>query len=509
VIELSNRKEKPVNILLFFTDQQRGDTIHALGNDIIETPNMDRLVREGVAFERAFTPSPVCVPGRCSMYYGLYPHHTGCADNGDPGPKDRPTMMELLTKEGYRTHGIGKMHFSPDGQALCGFQSRERQEEGVARAEDDDYLQYLLEKGYTHVFDPHGQRSEMYYIPQLSQLPARDHPTQWVGDRSIEFIRNHDFSKPFFLMSSFIHPHPPFAPPTPWNKIYRAKDMPHAHVPENYEDCLTYINHFQNRYKYRDQGIDRNLLRTQKAFYYSCISFIDYQIGRILQQLEELGQLDNTLIILTADHGELLGDYNSFGKRSMLNSAARIPMIVRFPVKMEKGMQCSKPVSLVDVMPTALDAAGIDAGDLSLDGESLIKIASGEARREYVISQFQKDGLGLYMIATEDKKYFYSAPDDKEYYFDNVADPMETKNLMSSEGSPEAADLKKELIRVLRESGQDGAVDGEEWRKYPKRKMPEDPDEGLLFQDHLFGRERETLLPDGYTVKYPPFKFDM
>ncbi|MGI6381572.1 MAG: sulfatase-like hydrolase/transferase [Anaerolineae bacterium] len=102
------------NILLFFTDQQRADTIHAGGNPVIRTPNLDRLASEGVRFSSAYTPSPVCVSARCSLIHGQYAHNTGCAYNGDPMPADRPSFMQLLTDAGYRTHGIGKMHFTPD-----------------------------------------------------------------------------------------------------------------------------------------------------------------------------------------------------------------------------------------------------------------------------------------------------------------------------------------------------------------------------------------------------------
>ena len=416
-------------------------------------------------------------------------------------PVDKPGIMQLLTESGYRTHGIGKMHFTPDLQALCGFQTRERQEELVAGVEDDDYLIYLMDKGYEHIFDPHGQRSEMYYIPQISQLPAQDHPSQWVGDRSIDFLRSHNFAQPFFLMSSFVHPHPPFAPPTPWNKLYRAKYMPHPNVPEGYEDCITYINRYQNRYKYRDQGIDRNLVRTQKAFYYSCISFIDYQVGRILDLLEELDQLDNTMILLTSDHGELLGDYNSFGKRSMLDSAARIPMLARYPEMLQSGLKCTKPTSLVDIMPTILEVAGVEGDSVYMDGESLFRVASGKSKREFVYSQFQRAGMGIYMVASEDKKYIYSAPNDKEYFFDSCIDTMETKNMASCEKDhPDSKTLRENLTEALRLNGRESAVDNNGWIRYPRLQMSCDPNEGLLFQDNLFKGECESNLPPGLTI---------
>ncbi|MCC2684348.1 MAG: Arylsulfatase [Paenibacillaceae bacterium] len=495
---MSNRKQP--NILLLYTDQQRADTIHALGNELIQTPTMDRLVREGTAFTRAYTPSPVCVPGRCSMYYGQYPWNSGCYDNGFPMPDDRSSMFQVLKDAGYRTHAVGKLHFNGKDQ-LRGLESRDVQEEGGGI---DDYKSYLLDKGYDHVFDPQGQRSEMYYMPQLSQLPAKDHPTQWVGDRSLDFIRNHDFNRPFFLMSSYIHPHPPFAPPTPWNKLYRAPEVPHPFVPDNYQDCLTHANRHQNRYKYRDQGIDRNMVRTMKGFYYACISFIDYQIGRILQELEAIGQLDNTLILLSSDHGEMLGDYNSFGKRTMLDAAANVPLLARFPERLAAGVRCEKPANLVDIMPTAMDAAGIAPTAANIDGVSLFKLADGTADREVVYSQYQKAGKALYLVASEHRKYIYSAPDDKEYYFDHAVEKAEATNLaLTLEGRRAMSDLKRQLVGVLAEKPEAEAVADGDWKKYPTLRMPEDPDEGLLYQDAASVRDSESVLPPGYVASFP------
>ncbi|NOZ64203.1 MAG: sulfatase-like hydrolase/transferase, partial [Caldiserica bacterium] len=286
---------KKPNILLIFTDQQRADTIHALGNPVIKTPNLDKLVKSGVAFTSAYSPSPVCVPARCSMHYGQYPSNTNCYENSYEMPQDKESFMDALTRAGYRTHGIGKCHFTPDRHALRGFQTRETQEELVKNPDDDDYLKFLRQSGFSHITDPHGVRSEMYYIPQPAQMPAEYHPTQWVGDRGVQFLSEESRkSQPWFLFLSFVHPHPPFAVPTPWHKLYRAPLMPLPHVPPNVESLYTYINRVQNRYKYRDQGIDNNLLRCIKAYYYAAISFIDYQIGRILEMLEKTGEIDNT-----------------------------------------------------------------------------------------------------------------------------------------------------------------------------------------------------------------------
>ena len=295
-----------------FVDQQRFDTIGVLGNPVIKTPNLDRLVNSGVAFTNAYTPCPVCIAARCSMIYGQYPMNTGCYEN-TPMPDDRPSFMQELTKAGYYTHGIGKCHFSPDPYALKGFCSREQQEESLSGdLSKESYYNYLRDEKYDYVCEPNGVRGEMYYIPQVSQLPERLHPSTFIADRTCAFIKNQKNSdKPWYLFSSFIHPHPPFAPPNPWHKLYRAALMPLPNTPADCESLQTFVNRIQNRYKYRDAGIDKNLVRTMKAYYYACISFVDYQIGKILDCLEENNMSDNP------DEGLLIQDhYTPWSKKA-------------------------------------------------------------------------------------------------------------------------------------------------------------------------------------------------
>ncbi len=490
------------NILLIFTDQQRGDTIHAAGNPVIKTPHLDRLVREGVHFRSAYTPSPVCVSARCSLIHGQYPHNTGCFDNGFRMPQDRPTFMQLFTEAGYRTHGIGKMHFNPDPRGLRGFQAREYQEEMGGQIKQNDYLEFLHANGFEHVYDPMGQRGEMYYIPQPAQMPARFHATNWVGDRATDFIRDVGSSPPFLLFTSFIHPHPPFSPPTPWNKLYRGALMPLPKRPEDYETLHTYANRHQNRYKYRDNGIDNNLLRVMRAYYYACISFIDFQVGRILQALEDTDQLDNTLILYTSDHGEFLGDYNCFGKRSMLDASARIPMIVRFPERFTSGQVCEIPTSLVDVMPTFLNAAGIDAATCDLDGIDLAEIAAGENNGAYrdrlVYSEYQRDALGVYMAVNRQWKYFYSSPDRREFLFDRRTDPDETRNRAGlSLCHHNLQQMRTGLHEYYRREGFTDPLEDDRWKLYPQPALPVNPDAGLLIQDARWAAPYQAI--PGYT----------
>lgn len=467
------------NILFILTDQQRFDTIAALGNGQIKTPTLDRLVRDGTAFTRAYTPSPVCVSARCALVTGKPPHQTGCADNA-PMPQNAPSFMERLQAGGYQTHGVGKMHFTPDYRRMWGFESRDVAEE----MKDGDFRQFLDANGYAHVDEPNGIRSEYYYIPQPSQLPAHLHQSAWVADRSRAFLERRDRSRPFFLWASFIKPHPPFETPTPWNKLYRAAEMPLPFRPEGYADLLTYWNRVQNRYKYRDAGHDDWLLRTIRAAYYASISFVDYNIGRILESLG--GEIDNTLVLFTSDHGELLGDYGSVGKRCMLDAACRVPMIARLPHVFEAGEVCDTPVSLLDIAPTFLAAAGADKQGADKPfgpGENLALLAQQSGDRD-VTSQFQAGPLGVYMMASRTHKYIYSAPDRKEWLFDVAADPLESRNV--AENPLQAGTrrtMRARLIEYLEADNYTLPLNGSEWRHFPRPRFPQTPDGGVLFQD--------------------------
>jgi len=504
------KKDPRPNILHILVDQMRWDCIQALGNPFIKTPALDRLFAQGAAFTNAFSPSPVCIPARASMIYGQYPQTTGCYENNFPMPPEtQDTFMGRLTQEGYRTHGIGKCHFTPNPLALRGFQTRETQEELPDKSEDDDYLSFLHSNGYSYVIDPHGVRGEMYYIPQVSQIPQTLHPTRWVGDRSLAFLKEQkDAASPWYLFSSFIHPHPPLSPPSPWHKLYGYDDVPLPRVPVQYESLLTYVNRAQNRYKYRDQGVDLNVIRMIRAYYYASISFIDHQVGRILDTLEATGALANTLVVFASDHGEYLGDYHCYGKRGMHDAAARVPFLVSQPGVFEGGRVYDQPISLIDLAPTFLKAAGShENGGASFDGLPLQDAISGTNTRDRVFSQLsfveQADGTrggmffrpdpitdenraanSSYMVATKDHKYIYCASDNKELFFDRRRDPFESRNRVHARASEKVVhQLRVSLMEHLKKGGETAGIENGTWKVFPARTLPDDPDFGLLTQD--------------------------
>lgn len=499
---------KRPNILFLFTDQQRADTIAAHGNPIIRTPQMDRLAGEGTSFLSAFTPSPVCCSARCSTHYGLYPTRTGLYENGPMCPEDEfVSYPAFLGRHGYRTHSVGKCHFTPDSRALRGFQTRRLQEECRSDPDQDDYVAWLAEQGLEH-YEPMGARGQMYYVPQISSQSEAHHPTTWVAEESIGFMRSASAEgKPWCLFSSFIHPHPPFAPPKPWHKLYHVRDFP---LPQEFSEGsdrgpFCWVNRLQNRYKYRDGGFDYQIYRLIRAYYYACVSFIDFQIGRMLDFLEQEGQLDHTLIVLSSDHGELLGDFGCFGKRSMHDAAARVPMIIRYPERFAAGATCRAASSLIDLFPTFAGAAGLsdEVAELDLDGIDLAGLAANPDPGRVVFSQLQKGERGLYLAANADAKFVHSTADRSSWAYDRtVSTPDQGSRWNDANPHPADASLRDQLLnyleRVGHEEGFERKADGTlDFRKYPAidESYLDDPNARLLSQDNPW---QPRALP-GYT----------
>jgi len=463
------------NILLIMTDQQRYDTIAALGNPLIKTPQMDRMVHEGVSFERAYSPCPVCVPARFSMKTGTLPQRNGCVMN-TPMPMGYKSLMEHLRDAGYQTHGVGKTHFffpqDPDFDWKWGFERFERAD----TPGDCEHRAYLDEKGFDWVKYPAGMRNDFYYIPGQSAMPEHMTHTHWVGDRCVEFLKNRDKSRPFFLMAGYFAPHPPFVAPWPWNMLYRGGEMPLPRHALNEDYLSTYYTRLQNRYKGRDQGWDDNLVAAIRAIYYGTISQVDSSVGQILAQMDAEDLWKDTLVIYTSDHGELLGDYGMFGKRSFLDGAARVPMLICYPGA-QAGQRVDTPASLVDIFETCLAFAGISG--VPSDGVDLRSIADGNCQRRAVTGQVGEHGIGSWMLADERYKYIYSASDDREYLFDGKLDPQESHNVAHNPAySLKAKEMRRELVRRLREEGgaDDLNADGTDFRQFPKRDIPEDPE---------------------------------
>lgn len=467
------------HLLILMTDQLRPDALGAYGNRYVQTPTLDALAAESVIFDRAITPSPVCVPARLSLLSGQYANRHGNSNN-NPGLSYRGEgFYSMLTKAGFNSCCVGKMHHVWDRYGSLGFARRDTQEE--LSHPDDDYTAFI-EQNYPGVFDYNGMRSEMYYVPQISQLPAEAHPTQWIGDRSVEFIENCDPDKPTFLMSSFIHPHPPFCPPAPWNKLYRSDKLPAPFIPEDTSELKPLLHKTFDTDRLGISPLDALRL---KNFYYACVSFVDYQISRIIDALRRRGMYDDTVILFISDHGECLGDYRNMGKRTMLSSASAIPFMLRVP-GMAPGHR-SDPVSLVDVAPTLLSLFGVPYDPSEFDGVNILK-----DRHELVYSQYNCHEKGAYMVAGETDKLIYHGARKQYYYFDR---------------SPETHDLYPELAGTERVKYLKEKLDAYRAADTGKADAPASGESaavnyfGVSRMDHNARLAKEAArIPEGYTI---------
>lgn len=471
---------KRPNILLLFTDQQRRDTIHALGNERIITPALDEIANQAVVFDQCFTPAPVCVPARFAMFSGQYPNRCGCCNNNVSTVYDGEGFYHEFTQQGYQTCSVGKMHHQVDLYGPMGFEKRYVQEEMADP--QDDYTKFIMNSPYKHVIDYNGMRSEMYYVPQISQLPAEYHPTQWVGDTSVKFLEECDADKPFFLVSSFIHPHPPFCPPAPWNKMYRTVSED-PYMPPNRAEFEAFMS---DRFTEEQIGFSRQDITLLRNYYYSCISFVDYQISRILQVLKDRGMYEDTIIVFSTDHGEMLGDFGTMGKRSMLDGAVHIPMMIRVPGK--EAERRDDVCSLVDMAPTLLSCAGIAYDKAEYDGVNLFS----DEKHEVVYAQYSTREKGTYMVATNQDKLVYSGPRDQYFYFDTI--PEDTNKY--DETNPRVQQLKALLQKYMAEdrcldaTGSADACSGQS-------KFPYGPKRG---EHTMRTAEERGRMPEGYPI---------
>ncbi|MBD0378759.1 sulfatase family protein [Paenibacillus sedimenti] len=439
------------NLLLIFTDQQRWDTLGAYGNRAIHTPHLDRLAQEGAVFENAITPSPLCAPARACTMTGFAAGKTLVFDNESaPAIAEGESIAAYLSKAGYYSQAIGKMHFTPDGQTY-GMDRLILSEEmrGVRTAEHledvhfDDYDQYLIQHGVWGWEKP----PEIGYNelkPLVNGLPKELHITQWCGDRTVEWLQNErPVDRPFFLWTSFVKPHAPFDCPGHLTDLYDPAAMPKPWVSD--KDGTAKNPYMQSHRRAMEADLySEQALLLNRAYYYANITFIDEQIGRITQTLEEEGLADNTLVIFTSDHGELLGDHRLWFKNLGYEGSLHVPMIARWPGVIGPGTRCDELTTLLDIFPTFVNRA---CGNRDHDGRSgvdLLKLLAEPAsvRRDVVCSEFYVAPNYMLHVRSKAWKYLFYQNGGYEELYHLVDDPQELIDLAED---PDFAVVKKEL----------------------------------------------------------------
>ena len=460
---MSHHEDRP-NIILIMTDQQRYDTIAALGYDYMSTPTLDRLVREGVSFAHCYVTAASCAPARASLFKGLFPHTTGVLRNADLW---RRSWIELLNDAGYHCTNIGKMHTWPFETPL-GFHERyvvenkDRYLEG--RYYFDEWDKALRFRGLVKQ-----QREQYRQLPDYRErlgafewlLPEDSHPDHFVGDLACWWIQNHPPTAPLFLQIGFPGPHPPYDPTPEFAEKYVDRNLNIARVLQSDLDSQPPPFHAMRIHNHEvDHDSVVHLLepspaqrQRQRAYYLANVEMIDVKIGRILDALQQQGYLDNAVVIFTSDHGDCLTDHGHSQKWTMYEQITRVPLVFWSPGRFPAA-ECQPLVQQMDLGPAVLELAGVEPPHY-LEARSLGPALRGEpfAGRDHVFAEQARDGIldstdFMTMVRSPEWKLVHFLDEPFGQLFDLTNDPQENINRWDDPG---AARPKQALLDVLRE----------------------------------------------------------
>ena len=367
------------NLLFIFTDQQRYNTLAAYGNTRIQMPNLNRLAEQSTVFEQAYVTQPVCTPSRATILSGLYPHSCGCTQNNVPLRPETPCLPEMLAEGRYVTGYFGKWHLGDEIFAQHGFEHW-RSIDDTYRAcysdcRDPDtrstYHHWLADNGFAPSDGDAFDRGEVARLPEPFSKPA------YLAHEASQFLRENK-TNPFVLYVNFFEPHMPYFGPR--DGQYESSGIP---LPENFAGVPTVdqplkTRLFQQAYHRHGHG---SALKTEDdwrrmiARYWGLCSLVDTHLGAILNTLEECGQAENTIVVYTSDHGDMMGSHRLIAKCVMFEEAVRVPMLMRLPGQ-RSGRRVRGPVSQIDLVPTLLDLMGRPIPS-HLEGKSIRPLLAG------------------------------------------------------------------------------------------------------------------------------------
>lgn len=455
------------NIILFITDQQRYDTINALGFPYMDTPNLDRLVEEGIVFSNCYITAPSCVPSRASLFTGYYPHTTGILKNED---RWEHSWVEELAESGYYCVNVGKMHTEPFDTPL-GFHERYVVENKDRYLEQryyfDEWDKGLQAQGFVK------QQRELYrlrddYKERLGaftwDLPEKTHSDFFVGDMATWWLKaKPKLEQPLFLEIGFPGPHPPYDPVPRYLEPYLDRELPlpdvtdaeierqppafqamRKHNAEVDHDSIVYLLDATPEQQHR-----------QRAHYFANVTMIDEKVGQILGVLEEKGYLENAVVIFTSDHGDALGDHGHSQKWTMYDIITRVPTIVWSPNRFKGGRIHNGLCQMIDLGPTILNLANVKVGE-TCEAQSLLPALETEdvwEGRDVVFAEHGRDGIlreteFMTMVRTREWKLVHFLDEPFGQLFDLINDPLEKSNLWDDVRYTEK---KQALLAILRE----------------------------------------------------------
>jgi choline-sulfatase len=419
---------KAPNILIVMADQMAPAFLPIYGHPLTRTPNMQALAESGVVFDSAYCASPLCSPSRASFMSGSLPSRTRVYDNAAEFSADIPTFAHCLRLRGYQTILSGKMHFCGPDQ-LHGFEQRLTTDIYPA-----DFLWTPDWECPEHRPSWHHNMSsvrEAGVCVRTNQLDFDDE-VAFAAERAIFDIARSKDQRPFLLVASFGHPHDPFAAPQRYWDLYRHQDID---MPARAIALDPHSRRLRHVCAVDAEPVTDAQVRNARHAYYGAISYIDDQLGRLVEALRSAGFAEDTIIILTSDHGEMLGERGLWYKMSFFEGACRVPLVVANPGRISPR-RVAASVSLIDLFPTLIDISGGDARTLpiSVDGRTLAPHLRGGSGHDEAIGEYLAEGAvaPLVMIRRGEFKFVHSAPDPDQLY--NVKrDPGERENLAESQ----------------------------------------------------------------------------
>lgn len=435
--------ESKPNFLVVSTDHWAASLLGSSGHPTIQTPTLDTLAQNGVRFSNCYSSCPVCIPARRTLMTGTSPktHGDRVFQTELPMP-DVPTMAQTFRDAGYQAYAVGKLHVYPQRDRI-GFDDVILEEEGrLLYGVIDDYEIFLADKGFAGQQFDHGMGNNEYLMRPW-HLPEETHATNWATQQMVRTIKRRDPQRPGFWYLSYRHPHPPLIPLQQYLDLYRMIEIDQPYYGEwskNRDDvpfCLS------ARFAAGDD-LNQTQTRLARMAFYALCTHIDHQLRVVIGTLRDEGLLDNTVIVFTSDHGDMLGNHNLWAKRLFYENSANIPMIImgmKGDERVGYNRVDNRIVCWEDVMPTLLDLAGIDVPE-TVEGISMF----GEEQRDWMYGEIGEDATATRMIFDGQHKLIYYPVGNHFQLFDVTNDPNEVKNLA---GNPTYTEIQDRLTGLL------------------------------------------------------------
>ena len=438
------------NVLLICVEHWSGRNLGSAGHRCVMTPTLDRLAANGVRFTNAYSATPTCIPARRALMTG-----TTAKTHGDRvfdatlRMPDVPTLAQVFSEANYQTYAVGKLHVYPQRDRI-GFDDVILNEEGRHQfgLKADDYELFLAEQGFAGQEFTHGMASNDY-LARPWHLPEHCHPTNWTVQQMCKLIKRRDPLRPAFWYMSFQASHPPLIPPAAYMDMYRDAPIPDISMgawAQDEEQLPWPLK--KRRDKYWKQGSESlrtpHGLKLARQAYYAMCTHVDHQIRLVIGLLREENLLNNTIIMFTADHGEMLGNHGLFAKDLLLEDSAKIPMIL-VPTAdytcLGHHQTDNRLVELQDVMPTLLDMADIKIPE-TVEGTSMLS----DQTRQYLYGEHYDDERSNRMIRDNRFKLIYYPVGNHMQLFNLESDPDELHDLSNTQ---ECSETKRLLVSEL------------------------------------------------------------